>query len=117
MLPPLHLTKTLSETGAHQARVSGVQSAVGLPAKKTNGRAPAAMNGILSTREESAHPAFISGLKRNAYLVADGHRIRYGMRRFETLNLRYSNQAENDHSRDLHERWQASPLGCAQQSG
>jgi hypothetical protein len=54
-------------------------SAVGRPAKTTNGFAPAATSGTRSRPEASAQPACTSGLKPSASLAADGRRIRIGM--------------------------------------
>jgi len=70
----------LSERGTHPARASGVQSAVGLPAKKTNGSAHADKSGTRSTQEACVQPASTNGLKRNASLAADGRRTRFGTR-------------------------------------
>jgi len=61
-------------------RASAARSAAGRPARKTNGSALAAMNGIPSTPEGSVRLAFISGLKRSAYRAVDGRRVRSGMR-------------------------------------
>jgi hypothetical protein len=61
-------------------QASAAHSAAGRPAKKTNGLAPAGMNGTHSTWEEFASPASTSGLKPSAHRAADGLRIRIGMR-------------------------------------
>jgi hypothetical protein len=60
------------------AHASDARSAVGLPAKKTSGSAPAVMGGTRSTREECAQPVFTSGLKLSASSAADGRRILNG---------------------------------------
>ena len=78
MLPQLFPTATLSETETHQAHASAARSAAGHPAKKTDGSAPAGMNGTPSTREESVPPACTDGLKPSAFPVADGRRTRSG---------------------------------------
>jgi hypothetical protein len=63
---------------------SGARSAVGRPAKKTNGFVTADASGTRSIPEVSAQPAFTSGLKRSASRAADGRGIRTGMRLRET---------------------------------
>jgi len=60
-------------------RASAARSAAGRPARKINGFAPVATSGTHSTREAFAQLAFTSGLKRSAFRVAAGHRIRSGM--------------------------------------
>ena len=50
------------------------------PERKTDGFAPAGMNGTHSILEASAPPAYTSGLRLSAYLVAAGRRIRIGTR-------------------------------------
>jgi hypothetical protein len=54
-------------------------SALGHRARMTCGLVTAATDGIRSIREECAPPAFINGLRRNAFRVADGRCIRSGM--------------------------------------
>ena len=61
-------------------RAFGARFVVGRLAITINGFAPAAMSGILLTREASAQRAFTSGLKRNAFRAVDGRRIPSGMR-------------------------------------
>ena len=56
------------------------RSVVGRLVSKTNGFARVATSGTRSTREESAHRACISGLKRSASLAVDGRRIPTGIR-------------------------------------
>jgi len=58
----------------------GARSAVGRPAKKTDGLVAAETNGIRSTREVSAPPASINGLRRNASPVSSGRHTRIGTR-------------------------------------
>jgi hypothetical protein len=60
-------------------RASAVRSAVGRPAKKTDGFVTADTHGTRSIPEASALPASISGLRLSAFLVAAGRRIRTGM--------------------------------------
>jgi hypothetical protein len=61
-------------------RASAAHSAAGRHGKKTNGFATADTSGTPSTREASAQPVSISGLKPSASCAADGRRIRIGMR-------------------------------------
>lgn len=61
------------------ARASAARSAVGRPAKRTNGFAPADTNGTRLRREECARRASTSGLRRSASLAADGRRTQNGM--------------------------------------
>jgi hypothetical protein len=61
-------------------RASAARSAAGRPGRKTTGFAPAGTNGTRSIREESVRRVSISGLRPNASSVADGRRIRTGMR-------------------------------------
>jgi hypothetical protein len=63
-----------------QVRASDAHCAIGRPAKKTDGLVGAETNGTHSIRESCALPAFTSGLKLSASLVAAGHRIRIGTR-------------------------------------
>ena len=63
------------------ARASVARSAAGRRAKKTNGFAPAAMSGILSTREASALRACTTGVRPSASRAHGGRRIRSGMQR------------------------------------
>ena len=58
--------------------VSDVRCAAGHPAKKTSGLVPVGMNGTRSIQEASAQPACTSGLKLNAFRVADGRRTQIG---------------------------------------
>ena len=62
------------------ARVFDVRSAVGRPAKTTDGVVVAAMSGTHSIREECARRAFIDGLRRSASSVATGRLTRIGTR-------------------------------------
>ena len=79
--PPLWIANsTKRRPTSHPALAFAARCAVGRPAKKTSGSAPAATNGTHSTREESAQLASITGLKLNASRVAVGRRIRIGMR-------------------------------------
>ena len=64
---------------------SGALCAAGRPGRKTSGSAAAATRATPLTREASAQPACISGLKPSAYRAADGRLIRCGMRR-ESMN-------------------------------
>ncbi len=61
------------------ARASVALFAAGRRAKRTNGLVPVGTNGTPSTPEEYVPPACISGLRLNAFLAADGRRIRIGM--------------------------------------
>ena len=61
-------------------RASAARSAAGRHAKRTNGCAHAAMSGTRSTREASAQPASINGLRLSVFRAADGRRIRSGTR-------------------------------------
>jgi hypothetical protein len=61
------------------AHASAARSAAGRRAKRTNGSAHAATSGTRSILAGFALPAFTSGLRRNAYLAADGRRTRIGM--------------------------------------
>jgi hypothetical protein len=72
------LTKRRASTRPGLA--SGAHSAVGRPARVTSGLAPAATSGTRLTREECAPPAFISGLRHNAFRVPTGRYIRLGIR-------------------------------------
>src|SRR4029077_2025547 len=62
------------------AHASDARYAGGRRAKRTNGSVHAATSGTLSTREASAQPACISGLKPSAYRAVDGRHTRCGMR-------------------------------------
>jgi hypothetical protein len=61
-------------------RTSDAPSAAGRRVRKTAGAANAGTFGTRSIREACAQLAFTSGLKRSAFRVAAGHRIRSGMR-------------------------------------
>jgi hypothetical protein len=65
------------DTSAH---AFAARSAVGGPAKRTNGPVPAGTGGTRSTLDASALPACTSGLKSSASLAADGRRTHSGMR-------------------------------------
>jgi len=66
------------------ALASDARSAVGRPARKTSGSAPAGSSGIHSTLGESAQPACTNRLRPSASRAADGRRIRCGTRNRET---------------------------------
>jgi hypothetical protein len=72
----------------HQVHASDARSAVGHPARKANGSAPAATNGTRSIQEGFAQPACTSGLKPSAFAVAVRRRIRTGMRNRDNDRLR-----------------------------
>ena len=60
-------------------RASAARSAAGRPVRKITGSVSAVIRGIPLIREASAQRASTSGLKRSAFLAADGRRIRTGM--------------------------------------
>ena len=75
---------------------SAARSAVGHPAKKTDGFAPAGMNATHSILEAPALPASTSGLRLSVYLVAAGHRIRIGTRSNVTSGSKLHNAAKGE---------------------
>ena len=74
------MTSSKREASTRPAHASAARSAVGRPAKKTDGLVAAGTIGALSIQEGCAPPASISGRKPSALLAADGRRIRTGMR-------------------------------------
>jgi hypothetical protein len=82
MLAPLRLSASLRKTRSpvlQNLLAPDARWAIGRPARKTSGLVAADTNGTPLIQGESALPAFISGLRRSAYHVATGHRIRTGM--------------------------------------
>jgi hypothetical protein len=66
-------------------------------AKKTNGSAPAALSGTLSTRDESAQPASKNGLKPSAFRAVGGRLIRSGMPMIDSSSLAKKSRSFGTH--------------------
>jgi hypothetical protein len=66
---------------------SDARYAVGRPARRTAGLAPAGMNGTRSTLAGYARRASINGVRRSASRVRAGRRIQTGMRSDRSLHL------------------------------
>jgi hypothetical protein len=81
--------------GSHLVLASAARSVAGPPAKKTDGFAPAGMNGTHSILEASVPPASTSGLRLSAYLVAAGRRIQIGTRTNVTSRSKLDNAAKS----------------------
>jgi len=72
--------RKIRSPASRSRRASDARSAAGRPAKTTSGSALVGTSGTPLTPEACAQLAFTSGLKRSAFRVAAGHRIRSGMR-------------------------------------
>jgi len=73
-------TSTKRRASTRPVLAFDAHSAVGRPARTTAGLVPADTNGTRSTLEACAPPAFTSGLRLSAFLVAAGRRIPSGIR-------------------------------------
>jgi hypothetical protein len=84
--PPSWIASPLTRASTHLAPASAAHCVVGHHAKKTCGRAAAAIRGTRSIREGFAPRVSTTGLRPNACRAPDGRRIPIGMRTDEPLN-------------------------------
>jgi virginiamycin B lyase len=81
MLPPSLQTASLRKARSpvrQNPRASAARSAAGRPVRKITGSVSAVIRGIPLIREASAQRASTSGLKRSAFLAADGRHTQTG---------------------------------------